>query len=274
MSLRHRILCCGLVMAPIALVIASANGTAEGREPALHKARQELRISEEMVGGMRRELADLRRSPDVTSAEIADYERYLARLEARVRENRRKLQRLEEVRGTGAALEDGGEAAQAARPPEFEVVPEMTEAEELDALDAELNASLNRFDAMLLEQMRSLRRSPAAGSQGEAETTATGVEARASARAVPAASDAGAMERPREETAAQRDGSQRSRRPPQGERSDGTVTVGLRVPPDIPDGSDDDVVARQIREAAENERDPLLRDKLWEEYRKYKRGAR
>ena len=45
-------------------------------------------------------------------------------------------------------------------------------------------------------------------------------------------------------------------------------------PPDIPDGSDDDVVARQLREAAQNEPDPQLRDKLWDEYRKYKKGTR
>ncbi|MDT8449108.1 MAG: hypothetical protein RQ847_02940 [Wenzhouxiangellaceae bacterium] len=41
-------------------------------------------------------------------------------------------------------------------------------------------------------------------------------------------------------------------------------------PPDIPDGSDDDIVARQLREAAENEPDPELRARLWEEYRAYK----
>ena len=43
--------------------------------------------------------------------------------------------------------------------------------------------------------------------------------------------------------------------------------------PDIPDGSDDDVVARQLREAAEKETDPELKAKLWEEYRRYKRGT-
>jgi hypothetical protein len=47
---------------------------------------------------------------------------------------------------------------------------------------------------------------------------------------------------------------------------------GARVPSDIPNGSDDDIVARQIREAAMKEQDPVLREKLWEEYRKYKRG--
>ena len=45
-------------------------------------------------------------------------------------------------------------------------------------------------------------------------------------------------------------------------------------PADIPDGSDDDVVARQLREAAEKETDPELKAKLWEEYRKYKQGTR
>ena len=47
---------------------------------------------------------------------------------------------------------------------------------------------------------------------------------------------------------------------------------GARAPTDIPDGRDDDIVARQIREAALKEQDPVLREKLWEEYRKYKKG--
>ena len=36
------------------------------------------------------------------------------------------------------------------------------------------------------------------------------------------------------------------------------------------DGSDDDIVARQLREAAEKEQDPQLKAKLWEEYYRYK----
>jgi len=47
---------------------------------------------------------------------------------------------------------------------------------------------------------------------------------------------------------------------------------GNSIPDDIPNGSDDDVVARQIREAAMQEKDPKLRAKLWEEYRKYKKN--
>jgi hypothetical protein len=45
---------------------------------------------------------------------------------------------------------------------------------------------------------------------------------------------------------------------------------GDRVPADVGDGNDDDIVARQLREAAMAEQDPELREKLWEEYRAYK----
>jgi len=42
--------------------------------------------------------------------------------------------------------------------------------------------------------------------------------------------------------------------------------------PDVVDNrANDDIVARQIREAAEQETDPELKKKLWEEYRNYKR---
>ena len=45
---------------------------------------------------------------------------------------------------------------------------------------------------------------------------------------------------------------------------------GGRVMTDTPDAQDDDVFARQLREAAVNEVDPELKEKLWEEYRRYK----
>lgn len=46
--------------------------------------------------------------------------------------------------------------------------------------------------------------------------------------------------------------------------------VGSRTPEDLPPGFDDDIVARQLREAALAEEDPELREKLWDEYRAYK----
>ena len=58
--------------------------------------------------------------------------------------------------------------------------------------------------------------------------------------------------------------------PPQAEPELGRVPEP--PPPDRPDARDDDVVARQLREAAMAETDPELREQLWEEYRRYKSG--
>jgi hypothetical protein len=43
-----------------------------------------------------------------------------------------------------------------------------------------------------------------------------------------------------------------------------------KIPDDIPlDGDAEDQVARQLREAAMAEKDPTIRDALWDEYRKH-----
>jgi hypothetical protein len=68
----------------------------------------------------------------------------------------------------------------------------------------------------------------------------------------------------------------------QGGNAVGSVSAGgvvqgdeeiIPIPEDIGDGRNDDIVLRQIREAAVNERDPVLREKLWDEYRRI-RGSR
>ncbi len=46
--------------------------------------------------------------------------------------------------------------------------------------------------------------------------------------------------------------------------------IGERTPEDVPSGTDDDIVAKQLREAALAEEDPELRERLWDEYRAYK----
>jgi hypothetical protein len=44
----------------------------------------------------------------------------------------------------------------------------------------------------------------------------------------------------------------------------------LPIPDDIDDGQGDDIVERQIRDAAMKETDPVLRERLWDEYRRIK----
>lgn len=45
--------------------------------------------------------------------------------------------------------------------------------------------------------------------------------------------------------------------------------IAKRTPEDIPDLVSEDIVAKQLREAALAEDDPVLRERLWEEYRNY-----
>ena len=55
--------------------------------------------------------------------------------------------------------------------------------------------------------------------------------------------------------------------------SDSDDISGLNKTAGGGDGSDDDVVARQLREAAESETDQLLKEELWNEYKKYKKSS-
>ena len=62
-----------------------------------------------------------------------------------------------------------------------------------------------------------------------------------------------------------------------GQMPDGEVAAvekegAALIPEDIPDPQGDDIVAQQLREAATAETDPELREKLWEEYKRYRAG--
>ncbi|HKT74353.1 MAG TPA: hypothetical protein VJQ47_15785 [Steroidobacteraceae bacterium] len=58
-----------------------------------------------------------------------------------------------------------------------------------------------------------------------------------------------------------------------GSANAGAANGNGREAREIPDGSDDDVVARRLRKAAEQETDPELKEKLWHEYVEYKKNA-
>jgi hypothetical protein len=58
-----------------------------------------------------------------------------------------------------------------------------------------------------------------------------------------------------------------------GNSSSGGAQGSGSAAPSIPDGSDDDIVARRLRKAAEQETDPELKEKLWKEYVEYKKNS-
>jgi hypothetical protein len=157
----------------------------------------------------------------------------------------------------------------------------MTDDEQGAALDGRLSSSLSEFDGIILKEQELLdARREAAGAGGGGGSAAGG-------------SGNGAGESG-EEGLGSDGGSGMSRRggvttggspdaPPEAtevtDEGGSPVETGMsqttngRVPPDVGDGHDDDIVARQLREAAMKEEDPELREKLWEEYRKYKGGT-
>jgi hypothetical protein len=120
-----------------------------------------------------------------------------------------------------------------------------TSEERRQGLDRHLDRSLAKFDERLRRE--------------QAELDEEAARAAAQRAAQGGGGDIGRQE-----------GLQRASAPPPPEEAGGGDRPDLAHGDPVPDGEDDDVVARQLREAAENEQDPELRKKLWEEYREYK----
>jgi hypothetical protein len=173
----------------------------------------------------------------------------------------------------------------------IDIATEQTKEEHTAVLVDQLHNALGKFDEELLQEQKKIKaqapRSDAQVSTSSGEGDGEGSEEYAGAGAQ---TEAGQKE---SEGAAAEDydadsGAQVAEEGGQREGGDGqrqtagstTGSIGKQgqnlpsgTPEDIPDGSDDDVVARQIREAAEKETDPELKKKLWQEYKRYKAGT-
>jgi hypothetical protein len=158
--------------------------------------------------------------------------------------------------------------------------PARTPAERRTDIDGQLDASLGRFD----EQLRR-----------EQQRTASERDTKAAARADGAVVDAtsnrdGDKERERDRDEIQRDragdlqsdsAQGKGTAAGTGKTADQSGGPGGQNPQGgggsagkpIPSGVDDDIVARRLRRAAENETDPELKEKLWNEYRDYKENT-
>jgi len=146
----------------------------------------------------------------------------------------------------------------------------LTESERTETLDAELEAGLGDYDELLLrEQARVKADRPRSAGEGGGGGLAGGADGQSGDEAGSAGTDGQTADASDEQMA-----DTSIERPPVATGSGGgKQTVASGQPDNIPDGSDDDVVARQLRKAAEQETDPELKKKLWEEYRKYKQGT-
>jgi len=176
----------------------------------------------------------------LSGAEAADYAAYVARLQRRVFED------CQAVLNSGSPYPEDLPCPvlmpQETESADITMQAERTAEEQVAALDDMLMAGLGEYDERLLREQERIK----ADSGGTAGTNPQSGQAGGQPAGGPVDSSQGSA-----------DGDNDSDQPT-----------------DIPDGSDDDVVARQLREAAEQETDPELKEKLWEEYRRYKRGTK
>jgi hypothetical protein len=213
-----------------------------------------------------------RRAPHLGPAERDDYAAYIRRLEGRFARDCATLARS----GTlpPPELSCPPEAGYGTAVAPVDQRHEQSREEATSALDAELGTGLGAFDQRLLrEQERVKAEAPKTAASG-AGGGGGGTAGQSGGDGGDAGATAGQSGASGAETAgAGESGRERARTTAAGPSGEGTGVLAP-PPPDIPDGSDDDVVARQLREAAQSEPDPELRDKLWDEYRKYKQGTR
>jgi len=159
--------------------------------------------------------------------------------------------------------------------------PGQTSEERRAALDKRLNDSLGSFDAELrteqqrVAQERDARRAAAAGSatvEGQGADKSGDSPGTASTEAPPEDTDKPGGSGRRGGAARRRDPSGDLKSEKASKKPDDNAGNGASAR-EIPDGSDDDVVARRLRQAAQQETDPELKEKLWQEYIDYKKNA-
>jgi hypothetical protein len=226
----------------------------------LAQARHELAISEQVLARMSERAEAARSDPAMGAEQRQSLDDYVARVRELVALNR------ERVRKLALAADSAPAAAPAAGSGAGQPTGAATSAEEVAALEARLGGSLSEFDQLLLEEARRARAPGGSGGPGSAGRSGGGAAgAGASKGGGTGTRSSKAPGTPDPESAGEK--TRRADPAPAG-------STASAPPPDVGDGADDDVVARQIRKVAESERDPQLREKLWDEYRKYKQGTK
>lgn len=137
----------------------------------------------------------------------------------------------------------------------------MTDAEKSGQLDAQLNTKFAKFDDLMLGERETVAKADNEGGSGGGYGSGDGE-----------GNDSGGYgeaDDPLQTAMAKGNSTSGSLGIKGGEQIDSVSDA----PADVGSGQDDDIIARQLREAAQKERDPELRAKLWNEYRKYKKGA-
>ena len=242
----------------------------------LEEARRNLRISEATEKRIASELEQLRQTGTASAETIKNYEAYHDSVKEMVAENRKIVEQMEAARARHSGGATSSEAAGGMHDPG---IPEEEATGEVAALDRQLNASLNQFDAKLLKEMDDIRDGSAEKMRDLAQEAAEaarrlrekGVDVNTSGSESSEGSEEAAA-RDREQKQTEQGAKDSTSASTDASRPGGKGAGGAEQ--DRASTEDDDIVARQLREAAENETDPELKEKLWKEYDEYKKNQR
>jgi len=141
--------------------------------------------------------------------------------------------------------------------------PNLTRDEKKILMDRALLNSLNQYD-----RCHNTHDRPAAGGGGEAGGE-SGSQRSSTASAEMSGTRSPAV--PQAAPPAQAGKHQAAANEPASQHAKGHALPGNgKIPADIPSADNDSVLEEQIRQAAMNETDPVIKAKLWNEYRRYK----
>jgi hypothetical protein len=300
------------IMLPAPAAVSHSTSSDPGREEIL-EARRELQISEATETRIVNDLQRLKDSGEASPDIIREYEAYLDRVQQMVAIQRQIVADMESTylkyfssRATEEQVRDSGEKEAESKQPDEDP------HDKLAHLDREFDESLATFDDLLLREMEAIRlrranemhdlaQEAAAAAQrlrdrglevdtsspGEEETAQTEGEEQTGSRSEESTDIAGGSGEGQGSTSEADGGPENGAITPNGE----TVESGPETAKGGGGGSKgegggqtqwqteeqavyDDIVARQLREAAERETDPELKKRLWQEYEDYKRGTK
>jgi membrane-associated HD superfamily phosphohydrolase len=241
----------------------------------LEEARRNLRISEATEKRIASELEQLKKSGTASSETIKNYEIYHESVQEMVAENRKIVEQMEAAKARHSSGADSSDEAAGGKPDDMldPQIPEEQTGDEVAALDRQLNASLNEFDAKLLKEMDEIR-DESAGKMRDLAQEAAEAAKRLREKGVDLNTSGSESSEASEETETQAEQGIEGSKTASTETSRPGGEGSSREEKGRASYEDDDIVARQLREAAENETDPELKEKLWKEYDEYKKNKR
>lgn len=261
----------------LCFLVQPAGAQAVNQSPELSAATGALRARSEEFKREDQAYRSVQTGQKMSTAEREDYAEFVAGL------RRKFLEQCEVVRRLGGesaiaefdCVRAGPPVVRASLAP---VQAVQTDDEKRAAIRARLNQIEGAIDEDLLKRQQEIKQSDAqpsggsaaGGSSGQAGSGGLGGSGANRAVAAQAAGGGASAGSPNNSTASAANAGQ-------GLASPGTSppAAGQHERQAVADGGvGDDIVARQLREAAEREADPALREKLWAEYRKYREAKK